>query len=98
MRPAGTVGDVRKALMWAACAAGQPATLRELAANAGVGFQAARRTVDNMCRAGDLSPCGEKRVEYRNRPVAVYAPASSSNAVPRESGWNALAGCMSGWR
>lgn len=57
-------------------------TLRELAHDACVGVAAARRTVDNMRRAGDLAPVGQRRVDYRNRPVVEYAPAmpaASSN-------------------
>ncbi len=74
MRPA---AEVRQAL----CAAAQAAhacgglTLRDLAERACVGLEPARRTVDNMTRAGVLRKVGERRVDYRNRPVAVYAPA-----------------------
>lgn len=76
MRPA---GEVRQALLQAAEALAQPGrgpTLQELAAKACVGLVTARRTVDNMRRAGQLTklPAG-RRVAYRNRPVAEYAPA-----------------------
>lgn len=50
-------------------------TLQELAHHACVGIQAARRTVDNMRRSGKLEPVGERRVDYRNRPVVEYGPA-----------------------
>lgn len=75
MRPA---GEERQALLLAAQALAQPgrgATLQELAAQACVGLQAARRTVDNMRRAGQLTKLQERRVAYRNRPVAEYVPA-----------------------
>lgn len=48
-------------------------TLQELAQEACVGIQAARRTVDNMCRAGKLERVAERKVTYRNRPVVEYA-------------------------
>lgn len=50
------------------------ATLREIAAHACVGSRAARDTVANLTRAGKLRKVGERRVSYRNRPVAEYAP------------------------
>jgi len=74
MRPA---GEVRQALLDAALALTTPdrsPTLLELAAKSQVGFLAARRTVDNMRRAGVLAVVRTRRVEYRNRPVAEYAP------------------------
>ncbi|WP_371083512.1 hypothetical protein [Variovorax sp. RCC_210] len=46
----------------------------ELALHAQVGYVAARKTVDNMRRAGVLVPIRERKVDYRNRPVAEYCP------------------------
>lgn len=72
MRPA---GEVRIALLnaaKAACGSGQGATMRELASRACVGQKAARETIKNMVRAGVLLPVGERRVQYRNRPVLIY--------------------------
>lgn len=74
MRPA---GEVRQALFDAALALTTPdrsPTLLELAHHAQVGYVAARRTVDNMRRAGILVPVRERVVDYRNRPVAEYCP------------------------
>lgn len=71
MRPAGTV---RAALLAAARHA--PGSLQELAERACVGRDAALHTVKNMTRDGDLTITGTRRVEYRNRPVAVYAAAA----------------------
>ena len=51
-------------------------TLLELAHQAQVGVAAATHTVKNLRRAGLLQICGTRRVAYRNRPVAEYAPAS----------------------
>lgn len=74
MRPA---GEVRLALL-AACGqlatAERGPTLREMAAVACVGLEAARRTVANMQRAGQLHAPRTRRVPYRNRPVAEYVP------------------------
>lgn len=78
MRPA---SDIRTALLQAALAAhasGQSPTLLELAHQAQVGVAAATHTVKNLRRAGLLQICGTRRVAYRNRPVAEYAPVSQS--------------------
>lgn len=75
MRPA---GEVRQALLQACQQLATPqqgATLRELAHAAQVGLDAAQRTVDHMRRAGHLHIARERRVDYRNRPVAEYVPA-----------------------
>lgn len=73
MRPA---GEVRAALLTAcvelSTTSGQGATLRELAQRACVGLDSARRTINNMARAGQLCIAGERHVAYRNRPVAEY--------------------------
>ena len=96
MRPA---GGVRQALMQAAAAYPNGATLRELAGKACVGLLSARRTVDNMHRAGLLVPVGERAVAYRNRPVAVYKPASADAPTPHNAA-NAVAtlcAALSNW-
>lgn len=49
--------------------------LQELAHTACVGVDVARRTVDNLKRAGKLEPVGERRLAHRNRPCVEYAPA-----------------------
>ena len=79
MRPA---GEIRQALLQACeslaarSAAGCGPTLREMAAEARVGLEAARRTVENMTRYGVLVVPRTRRVPYRNRPVAEYVPAA----------------------
>lgn len=65
------IGDIRLALEAASLALG-PATLRQLAQHAQVGYDAARDTVGNMARAGVLQVVGERHVNYRNRLVHVY--------------------------
>lgn len=74
MRPA---GEVHQALLKAATELASPErspTQRELAVKAQVGHDAARRTVQNMRRAGHLVWVRDRRVPYRNKPVAEYAP------------------------
>ena len=100
MRPA---GEIRPALIQAArdevADLGQPnrgATLAELADRSCVGRDAARRCVDNMRRSGALHIVGERRVDYRNRPVAEYAPADLCNMTQGE-GWVDLGQCMADW-
>lgn len=81
MRPA---GEVRQALLDAAKRLTTPErspTLRELACHSQVGFMAARRTVDHMRRAGQLAVVRTRKVEYRNRPVAEYAPPAQLEAL-----------------
>ncbi len=78
MRPA---GDLRHALLKAAHdlrQQGQQPTLRDLAHHAQVGVEAATHTVKNLRRAGLLAVAGHRRVEYRNKPVAVYTPAEAA--------------------
>lgn len=75
MRPA---GEIRQALLQAAADLATPdraATLTELAHKACVAVSAARRTVDNMKRRGELRVPRTRKVDYRNRPVAEYEPA-----------------------
>jgi hypothetical protein len=90
MRPA---GEIKLALLRAAAELATPRrgpTLRELAAAARVGLDAAESTVENMVRAGDLVIVRKRKVEYRNKPVAEYSikpdpsdPASTDSALGR---------------
>ncbi len=94
MRPA---GEVRVALMDAAIALARPnkgATMRELAQVACVGVDAARRTVENMARAGQLRRLQNRRVAYRNRPVAEYVPAE---IVDQSNGYVDIASVCKAW-
>lgn len=94
MRP---VGEVRQALLQACMELATPtqgATLRELAARACVGLDAARRTVSDMHRANQIKKVRERRVVYRNRPVAEYAPAGTECA---QDGGAELASVLRVW-
>lgn len=84
MRPCGTFAEVRQTILQAVQELATPErapTLTELAARACVGKDAARRTVDNMRRSGQLAVPRMRKVDYRNRPVAEYAPAERRQAV-----------------
>lgn len=72
MRPP---GDIRHALLKAAQefkAQGIQPTMRDMAVRAQVGIKEATTTVKNMSRAKQLVPCSTRRVDYCNKPVAVY--------------------------
>ena len=93
MRP---VGEVRQALLQACAELAAPergATLREMAHRACVGVDAARRTVSDMHRARQIRAVGWRKVDYRNRPVAEYAPA----APEQSAGFVDLADVMNAW-
>lgn len=78
MRPA---GEIRLALFKAAGELVTPergATLQEIATRACVGYDSALSTVKNMTRAGQLRIRGERKVDYRNRPVAEYEPVTAA--------------------
>ena len=91
MRPA---GDPRLALLKAAAdltTAARSPTQRELIARSCVGREAARRTVDNMKRTGLLVVVRYRKVDYRNKPVAEYAPKEGI-AIPESTAaeWSAV--------
>ena len=74
----GRPDDVRQALLQAAAdlnAADHAPTLREIVHHATVGYASGLNAIKKMRRAGLLVICGERRVAYRNKPVATYVPA-----------------------
>ena len=78
MRPA---GDINKALLQALSVSSAGLTLRELAAAAQVGLDAATQTIKNMNRRGRVCVQSTRRVPGRNRPVAVYALPVTKDAA-----------------
>lgn len=76
MRPR---GEIRQAL---AAAAGELAAVqggahwREMAMRACVGFAAAKTTVRDMVRAGELGPVGVVRTAHARRPMTLLAPTT----------------------
>ena len=100
MRPAGSVGEVRQALLQAAHDLAGPnkcGILLELAAHSQVGFAAANNTLKNMVRDGDLVIVRKRPVLHCTKPVAEYAPADAADDVRRGAGWVDLARCVGGW-
>lgn len=81
MRPA---GEVRQAVLQAVHELATPdrgGTLKEIMQRACVSYDACRRTIDNMVRAQALRIPRTRVVDYRNRPVAEYEPASVAAAA-----------------
>lgn len=72
MRPR---GEIRQALSDVAHEVGR-GTWRTYAARACVGFSAAKQTVRDMARAGELEVVGTQAVPGVCRPMLVYAPAT----------------------
>ncbi len=98
MRP---TGEITQALLKAArdlADQGRPATLVELAHAACVSREAARHAVPKLKSRGHLQQVGERRVDYRNRPVAEYAPADVCNNDEQVmTGFAALDDCLQTW-
>lgn len=84
-------------------AAGRRVTLAEMREGANVGKVAAYRTVSNLRRLGHLQIVSERRVDYRNKPVAEYAPVNNPSATPEpvdnapDVGWLDLSNCLASW-
>lgn len=100
MRPAGTVGEIRKCLLEAASTLVEPhraPILLELAAHAKVGRVAAMNTVKNMVRAGDLVVVRHRWVAHSAKPVAEYAPRNAPDDCRHGHGWVDLGRCVAGW-
>ena len=72
MRPAGEIRTVLLAAVGELMTPDRSPTLAELASHTQVGHKAAMHTIKNMRRHGALRIVRERRVDYRNRPVAEY--------------------------
>lgn len=88
-RPRGEIREVL-ALALGSCVG----NTRELAMRTGVGITAARRTLDNMCRAGDATVVREDRIPGVKRPVPVYGPGGP--VAPSGPNWD-LVTCWAQW-
>lgn len=105
MRPA---GEVHLALLQAAHAiraerasTGQGATLLELVHRSQVGYKVARALVPKLSARGQLTKVGERKVPYRNRPVAEYVPTDmveSSTEPVIGAGWVNLGDALQHWK
>ena len=72
------------------------ATWRDLAAQAGVGYSAAKATVHNMARAGELQRLPHTvRTAHSRRPMALYAPAQPCQQVA--AGGSGFEGLQRAW-
>lgn len=78
MRPLGEVSEVLlRTLCERSCERG-PMTARELAVAAQVGFEVARRTLDNLVRAGHVAHAGFNMPPGTSRWQARYAPIDAA--------------------
>ncbi|MBP7572599.1 MAG: hypothetical protein KA777_01345 [Rhodoferax sp.] len=96
MRPGGEIGRAIIAAAHEFKAIGQGATLAELAGRACISQQAARNHVPKLKSRGHLQIVGERRVDYRNRPVAEYAPTDPAD-LDSGPGWVDLGQCLAEW-
>lgn len=101
MRPA---SETHLALLQAAHAfrveraeSGQGATLLELVHRSQVGYKVARALVPKLKERGLLVKVGERQVDYRNRPVAEYAPVEPPADLASGPGWVDLECCLAHW-
>jgi hypothetical protein len=79
MRPRGSYGDIRQALL--AAADQGPGSYSQLACRAQVGFDAARRTVSRMVGSGELVRVSSSRPVLLARPVAADAAEGGPTAL-----------------
>lgn len=94
MRPR---GEVRQALLEALRVLGR-AHYRALAERARVGFEAARRALDNMRRSGDVVPVGSARLPGVCKPLVVYALGTVQGlANSAQAGAVARVSAVLGW-
>lgn len=93
MRPA---GSVHLALLHSAHHLGT-ATLREMVRHSQVSQDTGRSTVRDLKRYGHLHIVDTRRVDYRNRPVAVYAPAPVVADLASGGDWTDLGFCLATW-
>lgn len=97
MRPR---GEIREALSAAARdLAGRhgPVHWRAIAAHAKVGWDAARSTIKDMVRAGELDRAGTARAEWSRRPVTLYLPATPHQARLPFHNEHPLTAAMAAW-
>ena len=93
-------GEIRQALAKAATRVANEkgaGTWRDLAIVAKVGFDAARQTVDNMQRAGDLKVVGIEKRAHSRRWMKLYAPPEPANFATATTG-DALSSVVRGWQ
>lgn len=103
MRPR---GGIRKAVAEHMAAAQEGATWRDLAqrledqglinTRAPSEMELVRRAVENMKRAGEIEPVGERRTRWSRRPLKLYG-ARRAACDPAEDSGAALAAVIGQW-
>ena len=98
MRPSGTYGEVRAALMQAFEAEG-PLTIRSAAERSQVGLQAARATIANAVRSGAVRECGSAKPARGTKWETIYeiAPEPEPDECRHGHGWVDLGRVVGGW-
>ena len=101
MRPRGSIGEVRSAIREAVHAHG-PLSQRDIVRHACVGLDAARSTVENMVRSGELEAVGHERRAHCKKWVALYdlaaPPGPAEGHESHDGGLLVLSGALSAWR
>lgn len=100
MRPSGTYGEIRAALMQQLQA--EPMTIRAAAHRSQVGLDAARRTIANAVRSGTVRECGHVKPAKGTRWEAIYElvpePEPDDDDPNRAGhGWVDLGRIVGGW-
>lgn len=94
------VGEIRAAIVKAVQeirADGGVVHFRSAGARACVGFEAARSTLRDMERGGQLVRAGEAKIEGVKRPVLVYDVAGGVVSCDEEDAGEALGRVLVGW-
>ncbi len=95
MRPP---GEIRTVILSTVRAAG-PMTLRDIAERSQVGYEAARRTLDNAVRGDALQIVGHEKRAHCDKWVALYdVPREASLVRAIGSGFTVLGSVLSRWR
>lgn len=100
MRPAGSYGEVRAALM--AQLEREPMTVRAAAEHSQVGLTAARRTIANAVRSGTVRECGRAKAAHGTAWELIYElvppPEPADDDDNRAGhGWVDLGRVVGGW-
>lgn len=96
-RPRGSCGAIRRALRDAAERILEPATWRDLAAVAQIGWKAAVTAVKNMVRSGELVPVDSVRVAGSRRPMTRYALAQDNEIRAKQDHTDSVVAGLTLW-
>lgn len=99
-RPRGEIRQVLGCTVVRLVAERGPVNYRQVAAAAQVGFDAARVTLENMARAGEVRVAGKEKPAGAAHWHNLYEPVGGDDAVDVPQPWGgieALAGAMKGW-